>query len=154
MTYIDYMNQFWRVVSVHPIPASEVALYAFLVNECNARYWKMPVPCPTYYICEALHMSKQTVMTARKHLAEQGLVKFTNGKSRYLPSNYYLLDLTHDLTDRLTHDLTLYNNKNKDKDYNQAQISNSNHHDTGTIKNRRRAVEVRTASAEDYEAAF
>ena len=41
MTYIDYMNQFWRFASVHPIPASEVAVYAFLVNECNARYWKI-----------------------------------------------------------------------------------------------------------------
>ena len=149
MTYIDYMNQFWRVASVHPITASEVALYAFLVNECNARYWKMPVPCPTFYVCESLRMSKQTVMTARRHLSEKRLIKFTNGKSRFLPSNYYLLDLT----DRLTHDLTLLNNKDKDIDYFKAQTSNS-HYDSSSIKNRRRAVEVRTASAEDYEAAF
>ena len=148
MTYIDYMNQFWRVASVQPIPASEVALYAFLVNECNARYWKMPVQCPTYYICESLHMSKQTVMTARKHLAEKGLIKFAGGKSRFLPSNYYLLELTADLT----HNLTL-NNKDKDKDLIKGQTQNS-HYDTNSSKNRRRAVEVRTATAEDYEAAF
>lgn len=146
MTYIEYMNQFWRVASVHTIPASEVALYAFLVNECNTRYWKMPVPCPTYYICESLRLSKQTVMTARRHLAEKGLIKFDSGKSRFLPSNYFLLELTVDLT----HGLTL---NNKDKDYIKGQTPNSNY-DTSSIKNRRRAIEVRTASAEDYEAAF
>jgi len=148
MTYIDYMNQFWRVASVHPIPASEVAMYAFLVNECNARYWNMPVPCPTYYICESLRLSKQTVMTARRHLAEKGLIKFDSGKSRFLPSNYYLLELMVDLT----HGLTL-NNKDKDKDYIKPQTQNSNY-DTTSIKNRRRAVEVHTATAEDYEASF
>lgn len=146
MTYIEYMNQFWRVASVHPIPASEVALYAFLVNECNTRYWKMPVPCPTYYMCESLRLSKQTFITARRHLAEKGLIKFDSGKSRFLPSNYFLLELTADLT----HGLTL---NNKDKDYIKGQTQNSNY-DTSSIKNRRRAIEVRTASAEDYEAAF
>ena len=103
MTYIDYMNQFWRVASVYSFPASEVALYALLVNECNVRYWNMPVPCSTLYICETLRMSKQTVMTARKHLAEKGLIKFSNGKSRFLPSEYFLLELTANMT----HDLTL-----------------------------------------------
>ena len=35
MTYIDYMNQFWRLAAYESFAASEVALYAFLVNECN-----------------------------------------------------------------------------------------------------------------------
>ena len=148
MTYIDYMNQFWRVASVQPMPASEVALYAFLINECNARYWKMPVPCSTFYICESLRMSKQTVMTARKHLAEKGLIHFTNERSRFLPSEYSL----HELTVNLTHDLTL-NNKDRDKDFVKAQTSNS-HYDSASNKNRRKAVKVRPATAEDYEAAF
>lgn len=148
MTYIDYMNQFWRVASDHLMPASEVALYAFLVNECNIHFWKMPVRCSTIYICGALHMSKQTVMTARKHLAEQGLIMFSNGRSRFLPSEYSLLELTAGLT----HDLTL-NKKEKDRDQYQFPTSNSIN-DSTSIKNRRRAVEVRTATAEDYEAAF
>ncbi len=149
MTYIDYLNQFWRVASVHSMPASEVALYAFLVNECNARYWRMPVSCSTLYICESLRMSKQTVMTARRHLAERGLIKFTFGKSRFLPSEYSLLELTADLT----HDLPLINIKDKDKDYNKYQTQNSNY-DTTSSKNRRRAIEVHTATAEDYNASF
>lgn len=148
MTYIDYMNQFWRVASVHSTSTSEVALYAFLVNECNARYWNMPVSCSTLHICETLRMSKQTVMTARKHLAEKGLIRFSSGKSRFLPSEYSLLKLTVNLT----HGLTL-NNKDKDKDYLKTQTPIS-YNDTNSIKNRRRAVEVHTTSAEDYETAF
>lgn len=148
MAYIDYMNQFWRVASVHPFPASEVALYAFLVNECNAHFWKMPVPCSTSYICEALRTSKQTVMTARRHLAECGLIRFTNGKSRFLPSECSLLELTADLM----HGLTL-NIKSKDIDFIKAQNSNP-HYETTSTKNRRRAVEVHPATAADYETAF
>lgn len=148
MTYIDYMNQFWRVASIQLMPASEVALYAFLVNECNARFWKMPISCSTLYICESLRMSKQTLMTARKHLAEYGLISFSNGKSRFLPSEYSLLELTVNLT----HDLTV-NNKEKDKKQFKTQSSDS-HYDSSSIKNRRRAVEVHTATAEDYEASF
>lgn len=148
MTYIDYMNQFWRVALDQPITASEVALYAFLVNMCNTRYWNMPVPCSTVYICEKLRMSKQTVMTARSRLAEKGLIKFSEGKSRYIVSEYSLLELTANLT----HDLTL-NNKDKDKDYYKTKKINT-HHDSSSIKNRRRAVEVHPAKAEDYEEAF
>lgn len=148
MTYIDYMNQFWRLASAHSISTSEVALYAFLVNECNTRYWNMPVKCSTLYICEMLRMSKQTVITARKHLAEKGLIKFSNGKSRFLPSEYSLLEFTANLT----HDLTL-NNKDKEKDDLKTKNPIYNN-ETNYIKNRRRAVEVNTATAEDYETAF
>ena len=93
-------------------------------------------------------MSKQTVITARKHLAEKGLIKFFNGKSRFLPSEYFLLELTANMT----HDLTL-NNKDKDKEHFKPQTPNS-YYDSSTIKNRRRVVEVHTASAKDYETTF
>ena len=148
MTYIDYMNQFWRVALDQPITASEVALYAFLVNMCNTRYWNMPVPCSTVYICEKLRMSKQTVMTARSRLAEKGLIKFSEGKSRYIVSEYSLLELTANLT----HDWTL-NNKDKEKEHLKPQNLYSRY-DSASIKNKRKAVEVFAASAEDYEAAF
>ena len=148
MTYIDYMNQSWRVALDQPITASELALYAFLVNMCNTRYWNMPVPCSTVYICEKLRMSKQTVMTARSRLAEKGLIKFSEGKSRYIVSEYSLLELTANLT----HDWTL-NNKDKEKEHFKPQNLNSRY-DSASIKNKRKAVEVFAASAEDYEAAF
>ena len=96
MTYIEYMNQLWRSALLSPMPASEIALFAYLVNESNKRYWKMPFACSTTRICEDLRLSRQTVITARKHLAERKLIAFTEGKSRHLPSNYTLLEWTED----------------------------------------------------------
>ena len=113
MTYIEYMNQLWRSALVSPMPASEIALFAYLVNESNKRYWKMPFACSTTRICEDLRLSRQTVITARKHLAERKLIAFTEGKSRHLPSNYTLLELTDYLTVGLTHGLTHIKDKDK-----------------------------------------
>ena len=79
---------------------------------------------------------------------EYGLISFSNGKSRFLPSEYSLLELTVNLT----HDLTA-NNKEKDKKYFKTQSSDS-HYDSSSIKNRRRSVDVHTATSEDYEASF
>ena len=114
MTYIDYMNQFWRASSMEYMSASEVALYAFIVNECNLHRWDMPVPCSTVRICEVLHMSKQTLCTARKNLARRGLITFTDGRSRHVPSKYSLLEWTDDLTDVLTANFTPLKDKEKD----------------------------------------
>ena len=101
------MNQLWRSALLSPMPASEIALFAYLVNESNKRYWKMPFACSTTRICEDLRLSRQTVITARKHLSERKLITFTEGKSRHLPSNYTLLEWTDDLTVGLTDDLTV-----------------------------------------------
>jgi len=115
MTYIDYMNQFWRLADYESFAASEVALYAFLVNECNKFHWQMPFSCPTFHVCNRLRMSKQTLVTARERLAKRKLISFTNGTTRFQPSKYSLHDLTEDLSVHLTENLTL-NNKEVDKD--------------------------------------
>ena len=127
MTYIEHMNQLWRSALLSPMPASEIALFAYLVNEINKRYWKMPFACSTTRICEDLRLSRQTVITARKHIAERKLIAFTEGKSRHLPSNYTLLewtdDLTVGLTDNLMHGLTQDLTHIKDKDKHQSKDS-------------------------------
>ncbi len=102
MTYIGYMNQFWRLAESETFAASEVALYAFLVNECNKFHWQMPFSCSTNSICYRLRISKQTLVTARGRLAKQKLISYTNGTSRFHPSTYSLLDLTDNLTEDLT----------------------------------------------------
>ena len=118
MTYINYMNQLWRSAMMSPIPASEIALFAYLVNECNKRFWQMPFACSTTRISNDLCVSRQTVITAREHLAKRRLISFTEGKSRHVPSIYMLInwtdDLTVELTDGLTHDLTHLKDKDKD----------------------------------------
>lgn len=165
MTYIDYMNQLWRSSDKVPMPASEIALYSLLVNLCNLQYWKMPVICSTLMICEKLHLSKQTVNTIRKDLADRGLISYDEGKSRFVPSKYYLLKLTDGLTHGLTVDLTLLKNKNTDNIDDtsmgiRSQTENMNHNNkdndgTTNIKiSQRRGVQKIPSSASSYEGSF
>ena len=152
MNYIGYMNQLWRSALVEPMPASEIALYAFIVNECNLRFWRMPIQCSTVRICESLRISKQTLNVAREHLSQRGLIHFTPGKSRHLPSKYILLELTDDLTAHMTDDLT-NNNENKNKYY-KISFSKDKLNANETNQRNRRAVEAVPVAAEKYEGTF
>lgn len=104
MTYIDCMNQFWRLAEYESFVASEVAFYAFLVNECNKIHWQIPFSCPTFHVCNRLRMSKQTLVTTRERLAKRKLISFTNGITRFQPSKYSLLELTDVLLLHLAED--------------------------------------------------
>ena len=156
------MNQFWRASSLEYMSTSEVALYAFIVNECNQHRWNMPVPCSTVRICEMLHMSKQTLCTARKNLAKRGLISFTEGKSRHVPSKCSLLiwtdNLTVELTDGLTAGLTPLKDKEKDYLINSTSLNFSNkerERNNGTdTQNRRRGIKEISATASSYEGSF
>ena len=161
MTYIDYMNQLWRSALLSPMPASEIALYAYLVNECTKRFWKMPFACSSTRISEDLRISRQTLITARKHLAERRLITFSEGKSRHLPSKYTMLewtdDLTEGLTDNLTHDLTHIKDKDKElfirkssENFNSKKESKNGF---SKQKENRRACPV-PADGADYDEAF
>ena len=144
-----------------PMPASEIALFAYLVNECNRRYWRMPFACSTTRISDDLRISRQTVITAREHLVQRNLISVTEGKSRHLPSTYTLIkwtdDLTVELTDGLTHDLTHL--KDKDKD-NYLRKSSENFDErkeyrNGAVKRKEnsRLCPIPTEGA-DYDTAF
>ena len=145
-----------------PMPASEIALFAYLVNECNKRYWQMPFACSTTRISDDLRISRQTVITAREHLVQRNLISFTEGKSRHLPSTYKLInwtdDLTVELTDGLTHDLTLLKDKDKDKFIKGASsnfsIKEREKNDGKETQNRRRGIEEILATASSYEGTF
>ena len=161
MTYINYMNQLWRSAMMSPIPASEIALFAYLVNECNKRFWQMPFACSTTGISNDLCVSRQTVITAREHLTKRRLISFTEGKSRHVPSTYMLInwtdDLTVELTDGLTHDLTHL--KDKDND-NYLRKSSENFDErkeyrNGAVKRKEnsRLCPIPTEGA-DYDTAF
>lgn len=150
MTYIDYMNQFWRAQSLEYMSTSEIALYAFIVNECNRHRWIMPVPCSTVRICEELRMSKQTLCTTRKNLAKRGLISFTEGKSRHVPSKYSLLEWTDNLTVELTDSLTPIIKKDIEKD----NFKTNHYYGTKSSKNQRRGVKEIPTKASSYDGAF
>ncbi len=153
MNYIGLMNQMWRSAMKSPMPASEIALFAYLVNECNKRFWQMPFACSTTRISDDLRVSRQTVITAREHLVKRRLISFTEGKSRNWTD-----DLTVGLTDGLTHDLTHIKDKDKDNlikgDSKNLSIKERERNNDNNTQNRRRGIKEIHAAASSYEGSF
>ena len=141
-----------------PMPASEIALFAYLVNECNKRFWQMPFACSTTRISDDLRVSRQTVITAREHLVKRKLISFTEGKSRHLPSTYTLTNWTDDLTVELTDGLTHIKDKDKDnfKKGDSTFFSNKERerNNENNTQNRRRGIKEIHATASSYEGSF
>ena len=139
-----------------PMPASEIALFAYLVNECNKRFWQMPFACSTTRISDDLRVSRQTVITAREHLVKRKLISFTEGKSRHLPSTYTLTNWTDDLTVELTDGLTHI--KDKDNlikgDSKNLSIKERERNNENNTQNRRRGIKEIHATASSYEGSF
>ena len=139
-----------------PMPASEIALFAYLVNECNKRFWQMPFACSTTRISDDLRVSRQTVITAREHLVKRKLISFTEGKSRHLPSTYTLTNWTDDLTVELTDGLTHI--KDKDNlikgDSKNLSIKERERNNDNNTQNRRRGIKEIHAAASSYEGSF
>lgn len=141
-----------------PMPASEIALFAYLVNECNKRFWQMPFACSTTRISDDLRVSKQTVITAREHLVKRRLISFTEGKSRHLPSTYTLTNWTDDLTVELTDGLTHIKDKDKDNlikgGSKNLSIKEKERNNDNNTQNRRRGIKEIHAAASSYEGSF
>jgi hypothetical protein len=158
MNYIGLMNQMWCSAMKSPMPASEIALYAYLVNECNKRFWQMPFACSTTRISDDLRVSRQTVITAREHLVKRRLISFTEGKSRHLPSTYTLTNWTDDLTVELTDGLTHIKDKDKDNlikgDSKNLSIKERERNNENNTQNRRRGIKEIHATASSYEGSF
>ena len=158
MNYIGLMNQMWRSAMKSPMPASEIALFAYLVNECNKRFWQMPFACSTTRISDDLRVSRQTVITAREHLVKRKLISFTEGKSRHLPSTYTLTNWTDDLTVELTDGLTHIKDKDKDNlikgDSKNLSIKERERNNENNTQNRRRGIKEIHATASSYEGSF
>lgn len=158
MNYIGLMNQMWRSAMKSPMPASEIALFAYLVNECNKRFWQMPFACSTTRISDDLRVSRQTVITAREHLVKRRLISFTEGKSRHLPSTYTLTNWTDDLTVELTDGLTHIKDKDKDNlikgGSKNLSIKEKERNNDNNTQNRRRGIKEIHAAASSYEGSF
>ena len=158
MNYIGLMNQMWRSAMKSPMPASEIALFAYLVNECNKRFWQMPFACSTTRISDDLRVSRQTVITAREHLVKRRLISFTEGKSRHLPSTYTLTNWTDDLTVELTDGLKHIKDKDKDNlikgDSKNLSIKERERNNENNTQNRRRGIKEIHATASSYEGSF
>lgn len=106
MTYIDYVNQFWKTHQSVAFSSNEVYLYFFLLNECNSRGWENPFECPNRRIVLATGISEPTVIEVRNRLQQKGLLQFESGKKNAKSPIYYLNDLSKPLSKLLSNDLS------------------------------------------------
>ncbi|MCM1458330.1 MAG: hypothetical protein NC130_10730 [Lachnoclostridium sp.] len=90
MTYIDLINNFWRMHGSQEFGPNEIALYFYLLNECNRQGWPSPLVRPNSKICLGLGMSENTLMRCRNNLKMRGVLDFESGKKSRKAPAYYL----------------------------------------------------------------
>ena len=121
MTYIDYINQFWKMNRSVEFSPNEVFLYFYLLNECNIRGWQNPFEHPNKTIVLATGISEKTVIEVRNRLQQKGLITFESGKKNAKSPVYYLLDesktvskeVSKEVSKRVSKTVNI-NNKTKD----------------------------------------
>lgn len=85
VNFYDINRAFWKENAYEPFPASATAMFFFLLDLANGRYWKMPVQCGTTTMMYALKLSKQTVLDSRSLLQTRGLIQFSKGTGKGNP---------------------------------------------------------------------
>ncbi len=90
MTYLDYINQFWRISELANISASQTQLYFAILDEANAFGWEFPVAIPNRKLIVKVGMSEPTLISTRNKLKQLGLIDFDPGKRKASPPLYYL----------------------------------------------------------------
>ena len=89
MTYIEYMNQFWKIQQTEDFSSNEAYLYFFLLKEFNLRGWPNKFEYPNKKIVLATGLSEKTVIACRCRLQQKGLIQFEAGKRNAKSPVYY-----------------------------------------------------------------
>lgn len=93
MSYINIIEEFWKMNAYDRFSSSEIILYLYLVHICNQNYWNMPIACKTATLQSELGLNKSTIIRARAKLRERGLIDFTEGVQNSSSPKYRLLDI-------------------------------------------------------------
>ena len=98
MTYLDLINNFWRMHGSQEFGPNEIALYFYLLNECNRLGWPNPLVRPNSKICLGLGMTEPTLIRCRNKLKIRGVLDFEAGKKSRKAPSYYLKNLSSDVS--------------------------------------------------------
>ena len=117
MTYIDYMNLFWKTSQSVKFSPNEAFLYFYLLSECNGRGWENPFECPNRRIILSIGMSEPTLIDCRNRLQSKGLLMFEAGKRNEKSPVYYLNDLSKNFSKVFSKRFSKDLSKNLSKDF-------------------------------------
>ena len=91
MSYIDLINQFWRMNRIEPFTPTEMCLYFYLLNQWNIyRESKFTIKSSIMFV--ELKMTKRTIYEVRDRLKERGLISFTEGERRSSSPVYQIIE--------------------------------------------------------------
>lgn len=91
MNYIELINDFWRLHTEEQFSPVEGMMYLHLLDVSNRLGWKNPFKQANARIASVLGVTEKTIVTARRHLEEAGLIHYQHGQGRRYVSTYTLL---------------------------------------------------------------
>lgn len=91
MSYIDLINQFWRMNRIEPFTPTEVCLYFYLLSQWNI-YRESRFQIKTRDIEREINITKATICKIRERLKERGLIDYTEGERRSSSPVYQILE--------------------------------------------------------------
>lgn len=92
MTYIELINEFWRLNAIEPFNSTDTKVYLYLLHQCNIRGWINPFQLQTRNLELALGISRRAIIESRDRLKQRGLIDYTEG-TRRCPSTYRIIML-------------------------------------------------------------
>lgn len=119
MTYIDLINNFWRMHGSQEFGPNEIALYFYLLNECNRQGWPTPLVRPNAKICLGLGMTEPTLIRCRNKLKLRGVLDFESGKKSRKAPSYYLKNISSNISSGVSSDessgVSIYKTKRQEE---------------------------------------
>lgn len=92
MSYIDLINQFWRMNRIEQFTPCEVCFYFYLLSQWNIKGRDNFVEIKTSVIFAELKMTNRTIYSARESLMRRGLITFIEGERRISSPIYQILE--------------------------------------------------------------
>ncbi len=80
--YIEYLNNFYKLVETKPITSKAQCLYNALLHCFNCSYWKEELELATRYLLKLTTLSNKMFYTAREELHILNLINYTTKKGR------------------------------------------------------------------------
>lgn len=83
MSYIDLINNFWKVDVEYSFTGNEAKLYFFLIHTSNSLGWRNTIRLSYRQISLGANLGVNTIKSARNKLEQAGLISWKEGKSGY-----------------------------------------------------------------------
>jgi hypothetical protein len=99
MNYITQIKGFWMLHEKHAFSATEISLYFYLLEVCNAANWVNPFKRNNARVMADLHLNRSTFIRSRRKLQELGVLNYKSAKG-VANVTYKLVDLESLYRDR------------------------------------------------------